>query len=85
MSAPPSEADIRIVYLDSHVVVIEKPAGITSTRHKEEKNWPNRRKQIQPTLDEMLPASIAKQEGRRDKKNYPRSARCIAWIAIPAA
>ena len=71
MAAPPSEADIRIVHLDAHVVVVEKPAGITSTRHKEEKNWPARRKQLQPTLDEMLPALIAKQEGRRSKKKLP--------------
>jgi 23S rRNA pseudouridine1911/1915/1917 synthase len=71
LAAPPSEADIHIHYLDTHVVVVEKPAGITSTRHKEEKNWPARRKQIQPTLDEMLPAVIAKHEGRRDKKKMP--------------
>ena len=71
MTAPPSDADIQILYLDSHVIVIEKPAGITSTRHKEEKNWPNRRKQVQPTLDEMLPTVIAKEEGRRDKKKLP--------------
>jgi 23S rRNA pseudouridine1911/1915/1917 synthase len=66
--APPTEADIRIVYLDRHVVVVEKPAGVTSTRHKEEKNWPARRKQIQPTLDEMLPDVIARQEGRKNVK-----------------
>ena len=71
MAAPPDEADIRIVYLDAHVVVVEKPAGITSTRHKEEKNWPKRRKQLQPTLDEMLPAVIARQEGRRAKSKLP--------------
>ncbi len=35
--APPTETDIRIVFLDRHVVVVEKPSGITSTRHKEEK------------------------------------------------
>ena len=71
MAAPPTEIDIHIVYLDAHLVVVEKPAGITSTRHKEEKNWPKRRKQLQPTLDELLPALIAKQEGRRDKKKLP--------------
>jgi len=71
MAAPPSEVDIHIHYLDAHLVVVEKPAGITSTRHKEEKNWPKRRKQLQPTLDEVLPALIAKQEGRRDKNKLP--------------
>jgi 23S rRNA pseudouridine1911/1915/1917 synthase len=71
VAAPPSEADIHIHYLDSHLAVVEKPAGITSTRHKEEKNWPKRRKQIQPTLDEMLPAVIARQEGRWAKNKLP--------------
>ena len=29
MAAPPDEKDVRIAYLDKHVVVVEKPAGIT--------------------------------------------------------
>jgi 23S rRNA pseudouridine1911/1915/1917 synthase len=71
MTAAPEEKDIHLVYLDTHLVVVEKPAGITSTRHKEEKNWPARRKQLQPTLDEMLPAVIARQEGRGTKGKLP--------------
>ena len=54
-------------YLDSHIVVVEKPAGMTTTRHQEERDWPARRKQLQPTLDELLPAVIARMEGRRAK------------------
>jgi 23S rRNA pseudouridine1911/1915/1917 synthase len=60
MAPPPSEKDVRILYLDAQVVVVEKPSGVTSTRHSEEADWPARRRQIQPTLDEMLPAIIAK-------------------------
>ena len=71
LAAPPSEVDIHIHYLDAHLVVVEKPAGITSTRHAEERDWPKRRKQLQPSLDEMLPAIIAKQEGRRVKSKLP--------------
>jgi 23S rRNA pseudouridine1911/1915/1917 synthase len=67
-AAPPTETDVRIVYLDRHVVVVEKPSGVTSTRHHEEKHWTSRRKQIQPTLDEMLPAVIAQREGRKNVK-----------------
>jgi 23S rRNA pseudouridine1911/1915/1917 synthase len=68
----PREHDIRIEYLDTHVVVVEKPAGLTSTRHAEELSWPSRRRQIQPTLDELLPQVIARAErrgaaGRREK------------------
>lgn len=61
---PPSERDVRLQYLDEHLVVVEKPAGLTTTRHAEEKDWPARRKQLQPTLDEMLPAVIARVEKR---------------------
>lgn len=71
MAAPPREADIKVVYLDSQVIVVDKPPGVTSTRHSEERNWPARRRQIQPTLDEMLPGAIARIEGRRGKGKPP--------------
>jgi len=66
-AAPPRQHDIKVQYLDQHLIVVEKPAGVTSNRHREERDWPKRRKQIQPTLDEMLPHIIAKIEGRRTK------------------
>ncbi|MCC6125884.1 MAG: RluA family pseudouridine synthase [Pirellulales bacterium] len=69
--APPRETDIRVVYLDSQLIVVDKPPGVTSTRHSEERNWSPRRRQIQPTLDEMLPAVIAQREGRRGKGKPP--------------
>ncbi|HVX13234.1 MAG TPA: RluA family pseudouridine synthase [Pirellulales bacterium] len=67
---PPRVDDVRIRYLDEHVVVVEKPARMTSVRHAEERNWSARRKQIQPTLEDLLPQAIAKklscgQRGRR--------------------
>jgi 23S rRNA pseudouridine1911/1915/1917 synthase len=65
---PPKEIDVRIVYLDPHVVVVEKPAGITSLRHSEELHWPARRKQIQPTLDELLPRILAKKERSKGQR-----------------
>ena len=66
---PPREIDVRIVYLDPHVVVVEKPAGMTSLRHSEELHWPARRKQTQPTLDELLPRVLAKKERIRGKRS----------------
>jgi 23S rRNA pseudouridine1911/1915/1917 synthase len=66
-AAPPSEDHIRVQYLDEHLIVVEKPSGMTSNRHNEERHWPSRRKQIQPTLDEMLPRLIAKIDPRRKK------------------
>jgi 23S rRNA pseudouridine1911/1915/1917 synthase len=60
--APPREEDVRIRFLDAHLIVVEKPAGMTTLRHPEERSWPRRRKQLQPTLDEMLPHVIQKKE-----------------------
>ncbi len=64
-AAVPTQEDIRIRYLDAHLVVLEKPAGMTAIRHPEEEDWPARRKQLQPTLDELLPKVIARQEKKR--------------------
>jgi 23S rRNA pseudouridine1911/1915/1917 synthase len=65
-SAPPParEADVRIRYLDRHIAVVEKPAGMTSTRHADQRELSTRRGQLQPTLDELLPKILAKKEGK---------------------
>ena len=71
-AAPPKADDVRIVFVDDQVVVVEKPTGITTTRHTEELSWPARRRQVQPTLDEMVPEAIhqylARKFGGRGKK-----------------
>ena len=64
-AAPPKADDVRIVHLDDAVVVVEKPTGITTTRHSEELSWPARRRQVQPTLDEMVPDAIRQYLTRR--------------------
>jgi 23S rRNA pseudouridine1911/1915/1917 synthase len=65
LAKPADERDVKIVYVDEHLVVIEKPAGVTTLRHAEERSWPARRKQLQPTLDELLPRVLAKHLGWR--------------------
>lgn len=57
---PPQATDVRIVHLDDDVVVVDKPSGVTTTRHHEEGSWPARRRQVQPTLDEMMPDVIGR-------------------------
>ena len=47
-AAPPREEDVRIRYLDRHLVVIEKPAGMTTLRHPEERNWPSAASSFSP-------------------------------------
>lgn len=70
---PPREDDIRIRYLDEHVVVVDKPARMTSVRHVEERGWSPRRKQLQPTLEDLLPRVIAKKtsRGRKGRRGGP--------------
>ncbi|MEX0712531.1 MAG: RluA family pseudouridine synthase [Pirellulales bacterium] len=63
----PREDDVRIRYLDAHLVVVEKPSGMTSVRHAEERHWSSRRRQLQPTLEDLLPRVIAKKSSRGAK------------------
>ena len=85
IAPPPDELDIRIVYLDKHVVVVEKPAGMTTTRHSEEQDMSPRRRQLQPTLDELIPRAIAKIEAReegerRDQKGKKGAKRGVRQV-----
>lgn len=78
-AAPPSRDEVKICYLDEHVVVVEKPAGMTTTRHADERDWSARRRQLQPTLDELLPEVIARELASRHRakskhKNAPKDA-----------
>ncbi len=70
---------MKIRYLDRHIVILEKPPGMTTLRHPEERDWPQRRKQLQPTLDEVLPALVEKLAARREApaKGVPRRLRAV--------
>ncbi len=73
--APPRIQDIRILYEDRDVVVVEKPAGVTSVRHREENSWPAKRRQIQPTLDEYLSQRLGPRNApRKTRHTRPRQA-----------
>ena len=54
----PGASDIEIVFSDATLVIVNKPSGMTSVRHKEELHWSDKRKQFQPTLDELLPKAM---------------------------
>ncbi len=62
LAPPPKQDDIKVRFLDKHVIVVEKPSGMTTLRHNEERTWPKKRKDIAPTLDEVLPRAIARLE-----------------------
>jgi 23S rRNA pseudouridine1911/1915/1917 synthase len=55
----------RIHFLDDHVVVVEKPAGLTTMRHAEDvaEHGPRARRFLPQTLADLLPGLIAQQTG----------------------
>jgi 23S rRNA pseudouridine1911/1915/1917 synthase len=59
-------------YFDTHVVVVEKPAGVSTVRHPTERHWPSRRKALHPTLEDLVPPTLAQREGQRRKGPLPR-------------
>jgi 23S rRNA pseudouridine1911/1915/1917 synthase len=65
VAAPVRADDLRVQYLDAHLIVVEKPAGVTTLRHSEERHWPARRRQFQPTLDEMIRQVLARKAKSR--------------------
>jgi 23S rRNA pseudouridine1911/1915/1917 synthase len=57
---------IRVRYLDTHIIVVDKPAGLTTVRHaaeaKEHGRWAQ--KFLPPTLVDLLPNIVPGQKGR---------------------
>jgi 23S rRNA pseudouridine1911/1915/1917 synthase len=52
-------AELVIRHVDEHLVVVEKPAGMSTTRHPAERNWSQRRRELSPTLDGRLQKRLA--------------------------
>jgi 23S rRNA pseudouridine1911/1915/1917 synthase len=69
---PPRAETIVLRHLDEHIVVVEKPSGMSTVRHPLERAWTAERKALSPTLQDVVPAVIARREGRRDKGTLPR-------------
>jgi 23S rRNA pseudouridine1911/1915/1917 synthase len=59
---PPAEQDVRLVWLDHEVIVVDKPAGMITLRHAVERNWSAPKKRRQPALDDLLPELVARRE-----------------------
>jgi 23S rRNA pseudouridine1911/1915/1917 synthase len=64
---PPREESIALRHLDEHVVVVEKPSGLSTVRHPAERAWAERRKALSPTLQDLVPRLLAAREGRAAK------------------
>jgi 23S rRNA pseudouridine1911/1915/1917 synthase len=69
---PRQAESVVLRHLDEHVVVAEKPSGISTVRHPLERDWAERRKALSPTLEDLVPSLIARREGRAGKGPLPR-------------
>jgi 23S rRNA pseudouridine1911/1915/1917 synthase len=54
LATSPPERQVRIVYSDTDIAVVEKPAGLQTVRRNEERNWSEERKLQQPVLVESV-------------------------------
>ncbi len=61
---------IPIRHIDEHLVVVEKPAGISTVRHPAEKDWLEERRLLVLTLDDLVMRQIGMKLPR--KKHDPR-------------
>jgi len=71
-AVPRQKEQVTIRHLDQHLVVVEKPAGVSTVRHPSERDWNARRKALSPTLEDLVPPLIVREEGRRQKGTLPR-------------
>lgn len=78
LALPPRPSDVVIQFIDPHLVVVEKPAGMMTHRRPEERNWSAERKSRQPTLDESLNELLARRAapGAR-QRNRSGGVRCV--------
>lgn len=69
---PPSDKDVRVHFADQHVIVVEKPSGMISVRPPQERQWSRQRRDLQPTLDELLERRFPESSRSRGKERlYP--------------
>jgi 23S rRNA pseudouridine1911/1915/1917 synthase len=61
----PKQPELIVIrHLDEDIVVVEKPSGISTMRHRSEREWSEDRKALSPTLEDLVPKIIANREGR---------------------
>ncbi|MEL7238931.1 MAG: pseudouridine synthase, partial [Planctomycetota bacterium] len=70
MPRPATADDLVLPHIDRHLVVVEKPPGITSVRHVADRKTSKKRRQLQPTLDELLAVRLGR-KGQRKGKPVP--------------
>lgn len=67
----PDADEIVIRFRDEHLMVVEKPPGVTTLRHAEEAGWNDKKKSRQWTLEELLERKLATQMPRTGPQRHP--------------
>ena len=70
--APKLVDSIVIRHIDPHVVVVEKPPGISTVRHPAEREWLEERRLLTPTLDDLVMRQIGLQLPKQKHDPRPR-------------
>jgi 23S rRNA pseudouridine1911/1915/1917 synthase len=63
---------IPIRYIDEHLVVVEKPPGISTVRHPAERDWLEERRMLVLTLDDLVMRQIGMKLPRKKHEARPR-------------
>ncbi|MCS7047193.1 MAG: RluA family pseudouridine synthase [Gemmataceae bacterium] len=64
--------NIVIRHVDEHLVVVEKPAGISTVRHPKERDWLEQRRLLTPTLDDLVMRQLGMRLPRQRHDPRPR-------------
>jgi 23S rRNA pseudouridine1911/1915/1917 synthase len=72
-TAAPRSEQIQIVYADQELVVVDKPPHIVTSRRPEELHWPDAKKRLAPTLDELVCEALGLPAVRRGARRPPSS------------
>lgn len=51
---PPGQDSVQVVFQDTDLLIVDKPAGMATERHSKEAKWPDWRKAQRPSLDEVV-------------------------------
>lgn len=63
---------IPIRHIDEHIIVVEKPAGISTVRHPSERLWTFERRKLVPTLDDLVLHQTGAEYPKRGQGKLPR-------------
>jgi 23S rRNA pseudouridine1911/1915/1917 synthase len=72
-AASPKLIDAIVIrHIDSHLVVVEKPPGISTVRHPKERAWLEERRLLTPTLDDLVMRQIGMHLPKKQHDIRPR-------------